>query len=94
MQALWEHLNKIKWAKQKDDEREYVLEAFQDLTMEDADAPEEEEDEEEEEEEEADQRRPRSEHYDSDESQEDVEIADKDGNINSQLAVGYKHDRS
>jgi len=34
MQALWEHLNKVKWGKAKDTDREYVLEAFQDMTME------------------------------------------------------------
>lgn len=91
MQALWEHLNQIKWQKAKDTDREYVLEAFQDLTMEDA--PEEEQEEEEEEEYESanDQR---SEHYDSDESEDDVDTAPQDGAENSQLAVGYKHDRS
>ncbi|KAI5305539.1 vacuolar import and degradation protein 27, partial [Ascosphaera atra] len=47
-----------------------------------------EEEEEEAEEEEED------EHYDSDEDEDDVELRDKDGNVNSQLAVGYKHDRS
>merc|ERR1711939_887063 len=36
----------------------------------------------------------RSEHYDSDESEDDVITRDEDGNVNSQLAVGYKHDRS
>jgi hypothetical protein len=45
MQALWEQLNELKWNKTKDDEREYVLEAFNDLTMEDT-VPEEEEPEE------------------------------------------------
>ena len=35
-----------------------------------------------------------SEHYDSDESEDDVVTRDEDGNVNSQLAVGYKHDRS
>ncbi|KAF2027924.1 VID27-domain-containing protein [Setomelanomma holmii] len=91
MQALWEHLNQVKWGKAKDTDREYVLEAFQDLTMEDA--PEEEQEEEEEEEYESanDQQ---SEHYDSDEDEEDVETGLKDGAENSQLAVGYKHDRS
>ena len=91
MQALWEHLNQVKWGKAKETDREYVLEAFQDLTMEDA--PEEEEEEEEEDEYESanDQR---SEHYDSDESEDDVETGPKDGAENSQLAVGYKHDRS
>ena len=89
MQALWEQLNEMKWAKVKEQEREYVLEAFNDLTMDDA--PQEQEEEEEEAEEEDGQR---SEHYDTDESEEDVDLHDKDGNVNSQLAVGYKHDRS
>lgn len=90
MQALWEHLNQVKWQKAKDTEREYVLEAFQDMTMEDA--PEEEDEEDEEEFEDANDQR--SEHYDSDESEDDTETAPKDGEENSQLAVGYKHDRS
>lgn len=94
MQAQWEQQNRLKWAKTKDDDRDYVLEAFQDLTMEDADAKEAEEEEEEESEEEDDDGRPRSEHYDSDESEDDVALKDEDGNVNSQLAVGYKHDRS
>lgn len=94
MQALWEHLNQTKWGKVKDTDRDYVLEAFNDLTMEDA--PEEEEEKEEEEEddfEDADEGQ-RSEHYDEDESEDDVETDPKDGGVNSQLAVGYKHDRS
>lgn len=92
MQALWEHLNKMKWGKVKDTDREYVLEAFQDLTMEDA--PEEEEEEEEEEEFESADEGDRSEHYDEDESEDDTETQPRDGGENSQLAVGYKHDRS
>ncbi|PBP25978.1 vacuolar import and degradation protein [Diplocarpon rosae] len=95
MQALWEQLNEIKWHKNKDEERDYVLEAFQDLAMEDA--PEEEEEEEEEEEPEVEEDEDdgqRSEHYDSDEEDDDVTTRDSDGNVNSQLAVGYKHDRS
>ncbi|KAB8220538.1 VID27 cytoplasmic protein-domain-containing protein [Aspergillus novoparasiticus] len=96
MQALWEQLNEMKWVKVKEDDREYVLDAFQDLTMEDAaDNREEEEEEEEEEEDEEDQHDgQRSEHYDSDEEEDDVVTRDDDGNVNSQLAVGYKHDRS
>ncbi|KAJ5930243.1 Vacuolar import and degradation protein 27 [Penicillium verhagenii] len=94
MQALWEQLNEMKWTKVKENDREYVLDAFQDLTMEDTeDQPEEEEEEEEEEETDADDGQ-RSEHYDSDEEEEDVVTRDEDGNVNSQLAVGYKHDRS
>ncbi|KAI5297746.1 hypothetical protein KEM55_004290, partial [Ascosphaera atra] len=110
LQALWEKLNQVKWAKAKDTERDYVVEAFNDLTL--ADVPEEEEDpddrrereakeeeeeeaeEEEEEDEEDEDEGQRSEHYDSDEDEDDVELRDKDGNVNSQLAVGYKHDRS
>ncbi|BCR87823.1 uncharacterized protein ACHE_40387A [Aspergillus chevalieri] len=99
MQALWEQLNEMKWVKVKEDDRDYVLDAFQDLTMEDqneeqeqADAEAEAEEEEEEEEDQADGQR--SEHYDSDEEEEDVVTRDDDGNVNSQLAVGYKHDRS
>lgn len=94
MQALWEHLNQTKWGKVKDTDRDYVLEAFNDLTMEDAPEEEEEEGEEEEDEfEDADDGQ-RSEHYDEDESEDDVETGPQDGNVNSQLAVGYKHDRS
>ncbi|KAE8308778.1 VID27-domain-containing protein [Aspergillus transmontanensis] len=95
MQALWEQLNEMKWVKVKEDDREYVLDAFQDLTMEDAADNREEEEEEEEEEDEEDQHDgQRSEHYDSDEEEDDVVTRDDDGNVNSQLAVGYKHDRS
>ena len=39
----------------------------------------------------------RSEEYDSDEEQDDKHThgaVDDDGNVNSQLAVGFKHDRS
>jgi hypothetical protein len=89
MQALWEHLNEQKWIKAKVDDRDYVTSAFQDLTMDDAPL-----EEEEEEVEEVEDDGQRSEHYDSDESEDDVETGQKDGQVNSQLAVGYKHDRS
>jgi hypothetical protein len=95
LQALWEQLNEAKWTKVKDNDKDYVLDAFQELTMEDADQAAEPEEEEEEEEEEDQYDGQRSEHYDSDEEQDDVVTRDDDdGNINSQLAVGYKHDRS
>jgi hypothetical protein len=90
MQALWEQLNQIKWKKTDDDERQYVLDAFQDLTMDDKADKEAEEEEAEEVEDDGQ----RSEHYDSDESDDDVVLREDDGNVNSQLAVGYKHDRS
>ncbi|KAK4119103.1 VID27-domain-containing protein [Parathielavia appendiculata] len=92
LQALWEQLNEMKWSKIKDKERDYVADAFNDLTMEDSEQPEEEE--EQVEEEEAEDDRARSEHYDSDEEADDVESKPKDGEVNKQLAVGYKHDRS
>ncbi|KAK4443880.1 VID27 cytoplasmic protein-domain-containing protein [Podospora aff. communis PSN243] len=91
LQALWEQLNEMKWSKIKDKERDYVADAFNDLTMEDV--PEEEEEEEEEEPEEEDDG-PASEHYDSDEDEDDVDAKPKDTDVNKQLAVGYKHDRS
>lgn len=91
MRALWEQLNEQKWIKAKDQDREYVLEAFQDITMEDAPSAEEEEEIEEIEEEMGN----RSEEYDSDEEEDDTHVkGESDGNENSQLAVGYKHDRS
>ncbi|GAP90891.1 putative VID27 cytoplasmic protein [Rosellinia necatrix] len=95
MQALWEQLNEQKWSKVKDQERQYVLDAFEDLKMDDAPIEEEEEEEEEPEvDEHDDDDRPTSEHYDSDEEDEDVETQPKDDDVNSGLAVGYKHDRS
>jgi hypothetical protein len=99
MQALWEHSNQIKWAKLKDNDQDYVLDAFKDLTMSGTDEEaeqeaEQDESESEDEDEDEHRTRARSEHYDSDESEEDVETQPKDGNVNSQLAVGYKHDRS
>ncbi|KAF2759980.1 vacuolar import and degradation protein [Pseudovirgaria hyperparasitica] len=93
MQALWEHLHEMKWGKATKTDQDYVLDAFNDLTMEDAPTIEE-EDEDEYDESEDDSTAQQSEHYDSDESEDDVEVRDKDGNVNSQLAVGYKHDRS
>ncbi|KAK2064397.1 VID27 cytoplasmic protein [Colletotrichum caudatum] len=93
LRALWEQLNETKWERIKEREQEYVTDAFNDLTMEDT--PEEQEEEEEEEDyEDAEEDAQRSEHYDSDEEEDDVETKDEDGNVNSQLAVGYKHDRS
>lgn len=91
MQAIWERLNETKWAKIQEKEREYVLDAFGDLNMDDA--PPIEEEEEEEEEDTTEDEGIRSEEYDS---EEEEELAERrgDGEINSQLAVGYKHDRS
>jgi hypothetical protein len=91
MQALWEQLNEIKWTKNTDADREYVLETFQDLTMEDV-KPDDEEEEEDSQDLEDDTRR--SEQYDSDEEEDDLVTKPDDGNVNSQLAVGYKDDRS
>ncbi|GAB7341109.1 hypothetical protein MBLNU457_7419t3 [Dothideomycetes sp. NU457] len=98
MQALWEHLNETKWLKAQDKERDYVLDAFNDLVIEEDDREREAREEEEEEEEEfhdaEEDEGQRSEHYDEDESEDEVDLKDQDGNINSLLAVGAKHDRS
>ncbi|PHH90844.1 hypothetical protein CDD83_2510 [Cordyceps sp. RAO-2017] len=94
MQAIWERLNETKWAKIQEKEREYVLDSFADLNMEDAPSQEDEEHEEEDErDEDEDDEGIRSEVYDS-EDDEAAEEERKDGEVNSQLAVGYKHDRS
>ncbi|TQS32030.1 hypothetical protein Golomagni_07669, partial [Golovinomyces magnicellulatus] len=90
MQAIWEKLNETKWQKIQDKEREYVLDSMGDLTMEDA--PPADEEEEEEEEEDDDDEGLRSEAYDSSDDEQGDDKAP--GDVNSQLAVGYKHDRS
>lgn len=92
MSALWEKLNETKWRKVEQDDRQYVLDAFQDLTMEDA--PEDSEEDAFEDALEGDDDEAKSEKYDTDEEADDVLVRDEDGNVNSQLAVGYKHDRS
>jgi len=92
MQAIWEQLNETKWQKVQEKEREYVLDAFGDLKMEDV--PEEEEEEAEAEDSESDEEGIRNEEYDSDEEHDDTDVKGKSGDQNSQLAVGYKHDRS
>jgi len=98
MRAVWEHLNQTKWLKANDADRDYVLDAFNDLVLEDereVEARQEDEAAEEAEGSDDDEDdRPRSEHYDDEESDDDVDPQDRDGNINSLLAVGAKHDRS
>lgn len=98
MQAIWEQLNQTKWKKMQEKEREYVLDAFGDLNMDDVTEEEEEEAAKEdlEEDSESDQEAVRNEEYDSDEEHDntDVKGKGKDADVNSQLAVGYKHDRS
>ncbi|KAH8673268.1 vacuolar import and degradation protein [Xylariales sp. PMI_506] len=96
MRALWEQLNEIKWTKVKDQERQYVLDAFEDLKMDDAPSEDQEAEPEEPESDEADDEDPgaTSEHYDSDEEHDDFETQPKDGATNKSISVGYKHDRS
>lgn len=93
MQAIWERLNETKWQKMQDKEREYVLDSMGDLTMEDAPAEGDEEEEDEEEDDTDDNEGLRSDAYDSEEEEAEEERR-SDGDVNSQLAVGYKHDRS
>lgn len=99
MRALWEHLNETKWNKSKDEDRDYVLDAFNDLVLEDAKDDEREreaaaEDEEEEEDEFEDAHDKHEPDFDEDEDEDEVVNLDEDGNVNSQLAVGQKVDRS
>ncbi|KAK1810929.1 Vacuolar import and degradation protein 27 [Friedmanniomyces endolithicus] len=100
MQALWEHANEAKWHKAvKDKDRDYVLDAFNDLVLQDRDDEREAqaaaEDEESEDEFEDAHGGQREEEYDEDEDEDEVDLGrDEDGNVNSQLAVGAKGDRS
>lgn len=91
LRALWEQLNEMKWSKVKDTERDYVADAFADLAMEDAER---EEEHEEEEDQEVEDDRAQSEHYDTDEDEDDQAFQPNDSEVNKQIAVGYKHDRS
>lgn len=91
MQAIWERLNETKWKKIQEKEREYVLDAFNDLAMEDAPPVDEEEEETEEDYEDAEDDRGR---YEDDEDEDEERQETADGDVNSQLAVGYKYDRS
>jgi hypothetical protein len=100
MQALWEHANETKWAKAvKDNDRDYVLDAFNDLVLEDPRDDEREreaaEEDEEDEDDFEDAHEGREEpDFDSDEDGDDTDDHNKDGNVNSQLAVGASVDRS
>ncbi|KAK9448491.1 VID27 cytoplasmic protein-domain-containing protein [Limtongia smithiae] len=93
MRALWESLNQASWLKTAADEREYVLDAFNAMSLDDKIEEDEEEDEFLDAQEGAD-----TERYDADEDFEDEQGNEKftgeGGGKNSQLAVGYKHDRS
>ncbi|KAI3612188.1 vacuolar import and degradation protein [Moniliophthora roreri] len=91
--CAWESLHQASWDKLKDDERNYVLSsASEDVEMKDVE-------DEEDEEEVLDELDPEiAERSDSEEEDDDVDSEDKPplpaGDINSQLVVGYKGDRS
>lgn len=99
MQALWEHLNHTKWHKAvQDADRDYVLDSFNDLVLEDEKDDEREreaaeEDEEEDEFEDAVDRAATPD-FDEDEDEDEAEHLGNDGKVNSLLAVGAKVDRS
>ncbi|ORY84435.1 VID27 cytoplasmic protein-domain-containing protein [Protomyces lactucae-debilis] len=88
MRALWEHLNELRWGKQKDDERAYLM-----SLQEEDEEMEQFEEEEEAGESEDEQDAPVPAYYDEDEEEDEVPEMTGQGE-NSQLAVGYKHDRS
>lgn len=87
MRGLWEHLNETSWLKAKSDDRDYIVEAFQDITMTDVSEDGEVESGAEDDEDEEDP--------DNSLSDENAQFPD-DGaqEENSQLAVGTKSDRS
>ncbi|KAF2173584.1 hypothetical protein M409DRAFT_48541 [Zasmidium cellare ATCC 36951] len=99
MQALWEHLNHAKWRKAvQDADRDYVLDSFNDLVLEDEKDDEREreaaeEDEEEDEFEDAVDRAATPD-FDEDEDEDEAEHLGDDGKVNKLLAVGAKIDRS
>ncbi|KAI1001588.1 hypothetical protein K3495_g6610 [Podosphaera aphanis] len=94
MQALWEQLNQMKWKQNKEKDRDYILEAFQDLAIEgnaeeeeeeeeegEEDEEEEEEDEEEDEEEENyynDENESKNKNYNEDEDEDEDEEQDEE----------------
>ncbi|GAO17743.1 uncharacterized protein UV8b_07416 [Ustilaginoidea virens] len=94
MQAIWERLNETKWARVQEKEREYVLDAFGDMNINDSLPQEEAEEEEAELDEEDHDDGVRSDEYDSAGENDEAAEEREPGEVNSQLAVGYKHDRS
>lgn len=95
MRALWERLNELKWAKQKDDDRDYLMSIQEDVHMEDDDGEEEDGDmiAEPDDEDLPEAYHAAQEDVDEDEEADEVQRMGGEGE-NSQLAVGYKHDRS
>jgi len=104
MRALWERLNQQRWIKSTEDDREYVLQAFQgDVEMPDQS---DDEDEDHDGDEQADVTKGGSilllsnaidalESYDEDEEYDAPDqFSRTDTTKNSELAVGYKSDRS
>ncbi|OLL24687.1 Vacuolar import and degradation protein 27 [Neolecta irregularis DAH-3] len=87
MRALWEMLNETKWSKNKGEERDYVMDAFRDDDAMDIDQPDEEETSAQSETDEFEDA------LQSEVSDSETEGVGGEGE-NSQLAVGYKHNRS
>ncbi|BFZ56300.1 Vacuolar import and degradation protein 27 [Savitreella phatthalungensis] len=90
MRALWEKLNEQRWIKQSDEDREYLMAINEDVEMAESEDEREEDVEEYESEEEQDVPVP-ADAYDSSDDEEQRMSGEGE---NSQLAVGYKHDRS
>ncbi|KAK9470187.1 VID27 cytoplasmic protein-domain-containing protein [Dipodascopsis tothii] len=93
MCALWESLNHMHWTKSQESEREFVIEAFTDMSIDEREREEDDEDEDDFEDAEENISR-RSEVYDEAEDQDSYDGRFTGDGKNSQLAVGYKHDRS
>lgn len=96
MRALWERLNELKWAKQKEDDRDYLMSIQEDTEMQDAEEDPDQlrlMDAEPDDEDLPGAYRDAQEDIDEDEEADEVHRMEGEGE-NSQLAVGYKHDRS
>ncbi|KAI9901309.1 hypothetical protein N3K66_003126 [Trichothecium roseum] len=93
--ATWENRNETSLEKVAQKDQEYILEDPEDVIMEESESASQEEEEEEEEEDETEDESVNNELFSEDEESEGEEDVDaKAGDKNSQLAVGYKHDRS
>lgn len=91
IESLWEHNNKQKWVKIKEDEREYLVDSFQDFKIddEDIDLP----DEDEEDEEYSKGLKQSNAGEDFDEGYDELKKFEGKGK-NSQLAVGHSNNRT
>lgn len=93
IEALWEHNNRQKWVKAKEDEREYLVDSFQNFNIDDEDIDLPDEEELEDDEEYSKSLKQSNAGQDFDEDYDDVKKFEGKGK-NSQLAVGHSNNRT